>query len=54
LVVNDVYIGTYEADFLYYEQGQLIVEDSKGTRTREYLMKQRLMLACHNIHIRET
>lgn len=54
LVVNNVYIAKYEADFSYYEDGQLIIEDVKGAKTREYIMKRRLMVACHNIHIRET
>ena len=36
----------YRGDFAYYEKGgsRLIVEDVKGTRTREYLLKKKLLL----------
>lgn len=54
LVVNDVKIGLYIADFQYKENGEQITEDSKGVRTRDYVMKRRLMLALYGIHIRET
>lgn len=37
---------TYKADFSYRksENGPLIVEDVKGVRTKEYLIKKKLML----------
>lgn len=54
LIVNEVKIATYRSDFEYIEQGQKVVEDSKGVRTRDYVMKRRLMLALYGIHIRET
>lgn len=44
----------YIADFVYYENGKLIVEDSKGYRTDEYKIKRKLMLQIHGIQIRET
>jgi hypothetical protein len=53
LVVNEVPVCAYLADFVYRENGELIVEDSKGVRTREYRLKARLMRACHGIIIRE-
>jgi len=36
----------YRGDFAYYEKGgsRLVVEDVKGTRTREYLLKKKLLL----------
>lgn len=35
----------YIADFTYTdEDGNYIIEDSKGVRTREYIMKQKMML----------
>lgn len=35
----------YVADFTYTdEDGNYIIEDSKGVRTREYIMKQKMML----------
>lgn len=33
----------YVADFVYTYQGQQIVEDSKGKRTPEYVIKRKLM-----------
>lgn len=53
LVVNDILIGNYIADFVYEEEGQVIVEDCKGVRTREYVIKKKLMRALHNIVIKE-
>lgn len=44
----------YIADFVYTtKDGQTIVEDSKGVKTKEYVLKKKLMLHVHNIHIRE-
>lgn len=54
LEVNGLLIATYVADFVYLEDGEQVVEDSKGKRTREYQMKARLMKAVHGIEIRET
>lgn len=45
----------YYADFCYYEgNGQYVVEDSKGFRTPEYVMKRKLMLYRYGIRIKET
>src|SRR5262245_5951739 len=55
LIVNGVKICQYRADFTYRDlDGKLIVEDTKGFRTREYQIKARLMLACLHIRILET
>lgn len=45
----------YVADFVYYdtEAEQWIVEDTKGVRTKEYILKRKLMLQVHNIRIHE-
>ena len=45
----------YVADFVYIDNdtGQKIVEDTKGTRTKEYIIKRKLMLYLHDIRIRE-
>lgn len=45
----------YIADFVYTNPitGQTIVEDTKGVRTKEYIIKRKLMLSVHNIQIRE-
>ena len=45
----------YVADFVYTdaETGENIVEDAKGVRTKDYILKRKLMLALHSIRIRE-
>lgn len=43
----------YIADFTYYENGKLVVEDTKGFRTDVYKLKKRLMAEVHNVLIRE-
>lgn len=43
----------YIADFVYSQQGQMIVEDSKGDRTKDYIIKRKLMLWFHGIRIKE-
>lgn len=44
---------TYIADFRYRENGETVVEDAKGMRTRDYIIKRKLMLYVHGIRIRE-
>ena len=43
----------YVADFTYYKDGEFIVEDTKGFRTKEYIIKRKLMLKEHGIRIKE-
>lgn len=43
----------YVADFVYWQNGQRIVEDTKGVRTTEYIIKRKLMLHKYGIRIRE-
>lgn len=43
----------YKADFAYRENGETIVEDTKGVRTKDYIIKRKLMLHVHGIRIRE-
>lgn len=43
----------YIADFVYQENGKLIVEDAKGFRTEKYIIKRKLMLYVHGIRIKE-
>lgn len=45
--------ATYIADFVYWEGDRMIVEDAKGVRTPEYILKRKLMLARHGVKIRE-
>lgn len=56
VVINDRKIPPmkYIADFTYFEDGGgFVVEDVKGFKTREYLMKRQMMKAFHGIDIRE-
>lgn len=43
----------YVADFVYQENGKQIVEDTKGVKTKDYIIKRKLMLYIHGIRIRE-
>ena len=45
----------YVADFVYTdaETGETIVEDTKGVKTKDYILKRKLMLAVHGIRIKE-
>lgn len=45
----------YVADFVYTDvkTGKTVVEDTKGVRTKEYIIKRKLMLYIHNIKIQE-
>lgn len=45
----------YKADFVYIDNstGQMVVEDTKGYRTPEYIIKRKLMLQVHGITIKE-
>lgn len=44
----------YKADFQYIENGKIIVEDVKGLKLPEYIIKRKLMLYIHGIIIKET
>lgn len=43
----------YIADFVYSENGKTVVEDAKGMRTKDYIIKRKLMLYTQGIRIRE-
>lgn len=45
----------YVADFTYTDckTGEFVVEDTKGQRTKDYIIKRKLMLLVHNIKIKE-
>lgn len=45
----------YVCDFVYIERGERVCEDTKSpiTRTRDYVIKRKLMLERHSIEIRE-
>ena len=44
---------TYIADFSYKENGKLVIEDTKGFKTKDYIIKRKLMLYVHSIRIKE-
>ena len=44
----------YVADFVYMENGKQVVEDSKGFKTKDYIIKRKLMLFRFGIKIKET
>ena len=46
---------TYIADFVYFdiEQNKTIVEDTKGVRTPEYILKRKMCLYLNHIRIQE-
>lgn len=43
----------YIADFVYTKGGETVVEDTKGVRTKEYIIKRKLMLERYGIRIKE-
>ena len=43
----------YVADFVYIKDGQKVVEDTKGIKTKDYVLKRKMMLYFHGIRIRE-
>lgn len=45
----------YIADFVYTDlrTGQVVVEDTKGFRTKDYTIKRKLMLWVHKIKVKE-
>lgn len=44
---------SYVADFVYMKDGKQVVEDTKGFKTPEYIIKRKLMLERHGIRIKE-
>ena len=53
---------TYVADFVYYEPicfgdveigSKYVVEDTKGFKTKDYIIKRKLMLWVHGIQVKE-
>lgn len=43
----------YVADFVYQQNGNTVVEDTKGVKTKDYIIKRKLMLWVHGIRIKE-
>lgn len=59
LVVSNVRVGTYVADFVYVENNQPVIEDVKGFRDRRrpayqlFLLKAALVKAIYGIEVRQ-
>lgn len=51
LIVNDLKICDYRADFVYEVGGKTVVEDVKGQVHDVFKLKYKLMFACHGITI---
>jgi hypothetical protein len=48
LIVNGKKVCEYRGDFAYLDNtGNRVVEDSKGFKTKEYVIKRKLLLALH-------
>lgn len=43
----------YIADFVYVENGEMVVEDTKGVRTDVYKLKKKLMRHVYGIEVKE-
>ena len=44
----------YYADFVYKIDGETVVEDTKGKKTKDYVIKRKLMKKVYGIEILET
>ncbi len=45
---------TYRADFVYSDNaGNTVVEDVKGIKTKDYIIKRKLMLSVYGVRIKE-
>ncbi len=44
----------YVADFTDTENGKMVVEDTKGFKTKDYILKRKMMLYLKGIKIQET
>lgn len=54
LEINNSLICHYIADFTYRDaEFKEVVEDAKGVRTKDYVLKKKLMRAIHGIDIKE-
>ena len=53
LEVNGQLVCTYVGDFSYWEGDKKVTEDAKGHRTKDYIIKKKLMKAVYGIEVRE-
>lgn len=54
-IVNGVKVASYRPDFRYEQNGRVIHEDvkSKATKTRDYRIRKKLMMACYGLEVVE-
>lgn len=43
----------YVADYVYEQDGKTVVEDVKGMKTKDYILKRKMLLYFHGIRIKE-
>jgi hypothetical protein len=53
IYVGGVWICDYRSDFVFYEDGKLVVADAKGKLLPQYVLKRKLLFATQGIRIRE-
>ena len=44
---------SYVADFVYKQDGKTVVEDTKGHKTKDYILKRKMLLFFYGVQIRE-
>lgn len=54
LKVNGETVSHYVADFTYREDGQLVIEDTKGFQTDVFKLKRKLVRVLYGVDIRLT
>ena len=54
LITDGILIEKYIADFTYIENGEYVVEDTKGKKTSDYKRKRKWMKNILGIEIKET
>lgn len=52
--INGVHVCKYIADFVFVENGEQTIEDTKGVKTDVYRIKRLLMWAVNGLEIVET
>lgn len=52
--IDNKKVSSYIADFVYLENGKLVVEDVKGVRTPLYRLKRKWLKAEYGIVVKET
>ena len=55
ITINNKHVCDYFADFRYFDvdMGEDVVEDVKGFRTKEFILKKKLVKAIYNIDVKE-